>query len=62
MSYLEKRRVGWSTCFRIPSSRRHFFSEVADLVEVLVDTGMKLSETLDLVHDDINFGTNLISI
>ena len=44
------------------NSRRHFFHEVADLVEVLVDTGIRLSEMLDLVYNDINFGTNLISI
>ena len=44
------------------NSRRHFFSAVADLVEVLVDTGMRLSEVLDLVYDDINFETNLISL
>ena len=44
------------------NSRRHFFPEVADLVEVLVDTGCRLSEVLDLRYDDINFDTNLITI
>lgn len=44
------------------NSRRHYFPEVADLVEVLVDTGCRLSEVLDLRYDDINFETNLISI
>lgn len=44
------------------NSRRHYFPAVADLVEVLVDTGCRLSEVLDLRYDDINFETNLISI
>jgi len=44
------------------NSRRHYFPEVADLVEVLVDTGCRLSEVLDLRYEDINFETNLISI
>jgi len=43
-------------------SRRSYFSEVADLVEVLVDTGCRLSEVLNLRYDDINFDTNLITI
>ena len=42
--------------------RRHYFSEVADLVEVLVDTGMRLSEALNLKYEDIDFETGLISI
>ena len=44
------------------NSRRHYFPEVADLVEVLVDTGCRLSEVLDLQYDDISFENNLISI
>jgi len=32
------------------------------MVEVLVDTGMRLSELLKLKYEDINFTTNLISI
>lgn len=44
------------------NSRRSHFPEVADLVEVLVDTGCRLSEVLDLRYDDVNFETNLISI
>ena len=44
------------------NSRRSHFPEVADLVEVLVDTGCRLSEVLDLKYDDVNFETNLISI
>lgn len=41
--------------------RRHYFPEVADLVEVLVDTGCRLSEVLGLHYDDINFETNLLT-
>lgn len=41
---------------------RSYFKEVADLVEVLVDTGCRLSEVLDLRYEDVNFETNLISI
>lgn len=44
------------------NSRRLFYPEVADLVEVLVDTGMRLSEALKLKYEDVNFETNLISI
>lgn len=44
------------------AKRRHFFPDVADLVEVLVDTGMRLSEALNLRYEDVNFATNLISI
>jgi integrase len=42
--------------------RRWFYPAVADLVEVLADTGMRLSEVLNLTYDDINFETNLVSI
>lgn len=42
--------------------RRYFYPDVADLVEVLLDTGMRLSELLNLTYEDINFETNLISI
>jgi integrase len=44
------------------NSRRHYFPEVTDLVEVLVDTGCRLSEVLDLRYEDVNFETKLISI
>lgn len=44
------------------NSRRYYFHEAADLVEVLVDTGCRLSEVLNLRYDDINFDTGLISI
>jgi integrase len=42
--------------------RRHFYSDVADLAEVLVDTGMRLSELLNLTYEDVSFETNLMSI
>lgn len=44
------------------SARRWFYYDVADLVEVLVDTGMRLSEALTLSYEDINFNSNLIHI
>jgi integrase len=44
------------------SSRRQFYPQVADLVEVLLDTGCRLSEMLNLKYDDVNYETNLISI
>ena len=48
--------------FRIHTKRRHFYYDVADLVEVLVDTGCRLNEILKLEYEDVNFTTNLISI
>jgi integrase len=42
--------------------RRHYFRDVSQLVEVLVDTGCRLSEVLDLRYDDVSFEANLISI
>ncbi len=42
--------------------KRSYYPEAADLVEVLVDTGCRLSEILNLKYEDINFDTNLISI
>jgi integrase len=44
------------------SERRYFYPEVGDLVEVLVDTGMRLSEALNLRYEDINYTTNLLTI
>jgi len=40
--------------------RRHYFTEVADLVEVLCDSGMRLSEALNLNYQDVSFENNLI--
>lgn len=42
--------------------KRVYYGEFADLVEVLVDTGMRLGEALNLRYEDIDFKTNLISI
>lgn len=42
--------------------RRAYFPEVADLVEVLIDTGMRLGEALSLRYEDIDYKSNLISI
>ena len=44
------------------NKRNGHFPEIADLVEVLLSTGMRLGELLALKYDDINFETNLISI
>jgi integrase len=44
------------------NKRRLHYPDVADLVEVLVDTGMRLSEMLNLTYEDVNFSANLISI
>lgn len=44
------------------SKRRWFYPDVADLVEVLVDTGLRLSEALTLNYEDVNYGTNLLTI
>lgn len=44
------------------NKRRYFYRDVADLVEVLADTGMRLNEALALMYDDVNFESNLISI
>ncbi|QXE88128.1 site-specific integrase [Geomonas nitrogeniifigens] len=41
---------------------RPYFHDVALLVEVLVDTGCRLSEVLNLRYEDVNFESNLISI
>jgi len=44
------------------TKRRYFYPDVADLAEVLVDTGLRLMELLNLMYDDVNFDTNLLSI
>lgn len=44
------------------NKRRSFYPDMADLVEVLVDTGMRLNEALAIAFEDVNFDTNLISI
>jgi len=42
--------------------RNSFYPEVADLIEVLLGTGMRLSEGINLHYKDINFENNLLSI
>lgn len=42
--------------------KKPYYTQAADLVKVLVDTGMRLSELLNLTYTDINFTSNLISI
>lgn len=44
------------------SARRSYFADVADLVEVLIDSGMRLGEALKLKYIDVSFENNLISI
>ena len=44
------------------NGKRSYYPEAADLVEVLVDTGCRLSEVLNLQYEDINWNTDLISI
>jgi integrase len=44
------------------TQRNSFYPDAADLVEVLVDTGMRLSEAINLQYRDISFDSNLISI
>jgi integrase len=42
--------------------KRSYYTEAADLVEVLVDTGCRLSEVLNLKYEDINWDSNIITI
>lgn len=42
--------------------RRWFYQDVADLVEIQVDTGMRLGETLKLKYEEVNYSANLIHI
>lgn len=44
------------------NKRRQFYYDVADLVEVLVDSGMRLGEALALDYESINFEANLMTI
>jgi len=44
------------------SKRRSNFPQMADMVEVLLDTGLRLGEIRNLRCDDINFETNLVTI
>lgn len=42
--------------------KRVYYGEFADLIEVLLGTGMRLSEGLDLLYLDVNYSSNLIHI
>jgi integrase len=43
--------------------KKPYYTEAADLVEVLVDSGMRLSEALNLIiYKDVSFQNNLLSI
>jgi len=44
------------------AARRYYYPDVADLIVVLVDTGMRLGEALALMYKDIDLESNLISI
>jgi integrase len=44
------------------NQRNQFYPETADLIEVLLYTGMRLSEGINLKYEDVNFDANLISI
>jgi integrase len=46
----------------VQDDRRVYYAEVADLIEVLVDTGMRLGEALAINYEDVSFDSNLISI
>jgi integrase len=46
----------------VTTKRNQHFPEVADLVIVLVDTGMRLGEALRQRYEDIDFEANLITI
>jgi integrase len=41
---------------------RSYYADVANLVEVLADTGMRLGEALSLLNTDIDFKNNIILI
>ena len=42
--------------------KKPYYIEAGDMVEVLTDSGLRLSELLNLKYEDINFTSNLISI
>lgn len=44
------------------SERKGYYSDVADLIEILIDTGMRILETLELRYKDVNFKSNLITV
>jgi integrase len=42
--------------------RKGYYSDVADLIEIQIDTGMRVLETLELRYNDVNFMSNLIIV
>ncbi len=52
------------TLLRSPelNHRKSYFSDVADLVEVLIDTGMRTLEFQELTYKDVKFENNIIFI
>ena len=44
------------------NQRNLFYPETADLIIILLDTGMRLGEAISMKYKDINFASNLISI
>jgi integrase len=58
----EEERVIFNLLHKDHGGRRVYYSEVADLLEVLLYTGMRLSEGLNMHYRDIDFDSNLISI
>src|SRR6185369_3038313 len=45
------------------SSRgKNYYRDVADLVEVMADTGLRQMETLELLYRDVNFTDNMILV
>jgi integrase len=62
LSQEEEKKIVQLLRDREHGKRRAYFPEVGDLIEVLLDTGMRLSEALNMRYEDINFATGLISI
>ncbi|GFO55585.1 hypothetical protein GMSM_25920 [Geomonas sp. Red276] len=46
----------------VSKGKKGYYQDAADMVIVLLDTGMRLSELLNLRYEDVSFSNNLISI
>lgn len=44
------------------NQRKPYYSDIADLVEVMIDSGIRQLESLELLYRDVNFTDNLILI
>lgn len=44
------------------NQRKAYYSDVADLVEVMIDTGLRQLEAMELMYRDVDFSDNLILI